>query len=122
MPLMPRWVDMLVGAVVGFTMDIACSSLGIHTMACILLTYLRPLLLAKMVQDPDRVVQDVYADSIGLGQFIRLAIILCLVHHGAVFMLDAWTFHGLGTTLLRWIISSSVSLLIILPYGLTRKS
>lgn len=122
MPLMPRWVDMLVGAVVGFTMDIACSSLGIHTMACILLTYLRPLLLAKMVQDPDRVVQDVYADSIGLGQFIRLAIILCLVHHGAVFMLDAWTFHGLGTTLLRWVISSSVSLLIILPYGLTRKS
>ena len=122
MPLMPRWVDMLMGVIVGLTMDIACSSLGIHTMACILLTYLRPLLIAKMVQDPDRVVQDVYADSIGVSQFIRLAVILCLIHHGAVFMLDAWTWKGIGITLLRWVISSSVSLLIILPYGITRKS
>ncbi len=82
---------MLMGFVVGFIVDMTCSSLGVHTMACVLLTYLRPLLMDKLVQDPDRVVQELCAASIGLGQFIRLAIILCLLHHAIVFIADAWT-------------------------------
>jgi len=122
MPLMPRWVDMFVAFLIGFVMDMVCSSMGIHTAACVLIAYLRPMLLSQMIQDPDRVVQDVCVSSIGLSQYIRLSIVLCMVHHAVVFMMDAGGFAHFGFTFLRWTISSVITLTIVLGYGIMRKS
>ncbi|MBO7501795.1 MAG: rod shape-determining protein MreD [Paludibacteraceae bacterium] len=117
MPLLPRWADMLVAFSLGLVMDMFCSSLGIHTAACVLIAYLRPLLLAKMVQDLDRVTQDVSIESVGLNQFVRLTVVLCLLHHAVVFLLDAGTLSHFWILLLRWMISSAITLLVILGYS-----
>lgn len=121
MPLMPRWLEMLIAALVGLLMDCVCSSLGIHVAACVLMAYLRPLLVAAMVQDAERVVQDITASSIGYGQFIRLAVILCLLHHAVVFTMDAWTLSGLHITFFRWLISSAITLFFLLIYGVNHR-
>ena len=122
MPLLPRWADMLIAFALGFVMDMFCSSLGIHTAACVLIAYLRPLLLAKMVQDPERVMQDVSVDTVGLSQFVRLTVALCLLHHGVVFLMDACTLSHFWILLLRWIISCAVTLFVILGYTTFRKA
>ena len=38
----PRWLEMLIGAVVGLVFDVWCSSLGVNMAACIAFSFLRP--------------------------------------------------------------------------------
>ncbi len=122
MPVMPRWAEVLVGALIGWTMDICCSSAGMHTIACTCLSWLRPMLLERMVQDADRITGDVTHRSIGLSAFVRLTLILCLLHHGMVFMLDAWSIMQIGYTTLRWLLSSAISILFVYAYSTLRAS
>lgn len=120
LPVIPRWAEILIGAAAGFLMDVCCSSAGMHTSACVLLSFLRPMLLTGMVQETERITGAVMMLSIGVSQFVRLALILCLLHHAVVFFLDAWSMPLLGITAIRWIISSAVSLAFILLYGRLR--
>ena len=55
MPItLPLSVDMLIGAAAGFIMDIFCNSMGIHMASCILLMYARRYLLGVIVNDRER--------------------------------------------------------------------
>ena len=119
--VLPRWAELLVGCVVGVLMDICCSTPGVNMAACLLVSYLRPVMLAHLVQDYERIAGEINASSIGVAPFLKLAVILCLVHHAVIFLLDAWTLSTFGLTMLRWIVSSAFSLLFILMYGF-RKS
>jgi rod shape-determining protein MreD len=121
MPVYDRKIEMLIGFTVGLIMDICCSSPGMHTAACTLLAWLRPILLSNLLQDHERLTSQVLADTIGTSQFVRLAVILCLLHHAVVFTLDSWTCLQPLQLLLRWTLSSAVSLLCILAYGIMRK-
>ena len=38
---MPHWVDMLIGLIIGFILDIFCNSLGVHMAACVLIMFLK---------------------------------------------------------------------------------
>ena len=121
MPVLPRWSELLIGALIGVLMDLSCSSAGMHTAACVLLMGLRPVLLEHLVQDYERLTSGVVAATIGISQFVRLAVILCLLHHAVVFAMDAWSISLIGMTALRWAVSVAFSLLVILGYGLLRK-
>ena len=122
MPVYDRRIEMLVGFAVGFVMDIFCSSPGMHTAACVLLCWLRPILLEHLVQDYERLTSSVTAATVGMSQFIRLAVVLCALHHAVVFMMDAWAEFQPLWVMLRWLLSTSFSLLFVLAYGITRKS
>ncbi len=54
MPLtLPRWVDLLIGALVGLTLDAFCNSAGVHMAACTMLMLIRPYLIERMVVDSE---------------------------------------------------------------------
>lgn len=54
-PRLPKWIELFVGAAIGLLMDIWYSSLGIHMAACVAVAFVRPLLLANMMQDVERI-------------------------------------------------------------------
>ena len=117
---LPRWAEMLVAAATGMVMDMICSSPGVHMAACTLIGYLRPLLIHSLVQEPDRLVQDVSSATIGRMEYLKLLALLTLVHHAAVFMLDAWSLNAWWLTLIRIVCSAALTIGLLLTFDRLR--
>lgn len=119
---LPRWLQMLIGAAIGMVMDLFTHAPGIHMAGCVMIAYLRPLLVAGVVQDIDRLKGAVTSDTIGMGNWMRILAILVAVHHIIVFMLEAFTFAHFGFTLLQIILSGVFSYTLILMLEYVRKN
>ena len=109
-------LSMIIGAVAGLVMDIFCNSLGVHMAACILIMFIRPYLIGAIVNDKDRLNEQISLRSIGMEALIKYVVILVLVHHLTVFSLAAWSWSHMGFVLLETLISSIVTILIIIGY------
>ena len=119
---LPRWLQMVIGAAIGMIMDMFTHAPGIHMAACVMVAYLRPLLVERFVQDIDRMKGAVTISAIGSGNYHRLLAVLVVVHHTIVFMLEAFTFSHFGFTLLQIILSSLFSYALILMFEYLRKN
>ena len=118
MPItLPHSADMLIGAAAGLIMDVFCNSLGIHMAACILLMFIRPYLLGGIVNDKDRLNEQITLRTLGWEAMIKYVAILVVIHHLTVFSLAAWSWAHMGFVLLETIVSSIVTILIIIGYN-----
>jgi len=114
---LPHSVDMLIGAAAGLVMDVFCNSLGIHMAACVLLMLIRPYLLGVIVNDKDRLNEQINLRTIGLEALVRYTVILVLVHHLTVFSLAAWSWNHMSFALIETAVSSAVTILVVLGYN-----
>lgn len=118
MPItLPHTMDMFIGAAAGMIMDIFCNSLGIHTAACILLMFIRPYLLGWIVNDKDRLNEQISVRAIGMEAMIKYVVILVVIHHLTVFILAAWSWSHIGFVLLETLISSLITFSVIIGYN-----
>jgi rod shape-determining protein MreD len=121
MPItLPHSVDMIIGAIIGLVMDVFCNSLGIHTAACVLLMFIRPYLIGVIVNDKDRLNEQITLRAIGMEAMIKYVIILVLIHHLTVFALGAWSWNHIGFVLLETLVSSLITISIIIGYNALR--
>ena len=121
MPItLPHNVDMLIGALVGLVMDVFCNSLGVHTAACILVMFIRPYLIGALVNDKDRLNEQIGLRSIGMEAILRYVVIMVIIHHLMVFALAAWSWSHIGFVLLETLVSSLVTILIIIGYNILK--
>lgn len=117
---LPHSVDMLIGAAVGIIMDIFCNSLGVHTSACVLVMFIRPYLLGGIVNDKDRLNEQICLRTIGTSAMIKYLVMLIIIHHFTVFMLSAWSWTHIGWVLAETIVSSLVSFIILFGYNILK--
>ena len=121
MPItLPHSVDMIIGAIIGLVMDVFCNSLGIHTAACVLLMFIRPYLIGVIVNDKDRLNEQITLRAIGMEAMIKYVIILVLIHHLTVFALGAWSWNHIGFVLLETLVSSLITISVIIGYNALR--
>ena len=121
MPItLPHSVDMVIGALVGLVMDVFCNSPGIHTASCILIMFIRPYLIGAIVNDKDRLNEQISLRAIGMEAMLKYTVILVLIHHFVVFSLAAWSWHYIGFVLLETLVSSIVTISIIIGYNALR--
>lgn len=118
---LPKWADLLIGAALGFTMDIFCNSLGIHMAACTMICYLRRPIIQNLLMDYDRLTGEINSSSLGLQNFIKYVIVLVSIHHSMVFLLNAWSLGHLWWTILTIMVSALFSIGMILGYDYIRK-
>ena len=116
----PRWLEMLIGAVVGLVFDVWCSSLGVNMAACIAFSFLRPILLGNVLQDVERVKGEVCSRSIGRIEYVKCLVFLVLTHHLMVFALEAWSWSNWWMVLVQTLISSVLTILIIVGYDILK--
>lgn len=119
---LPRWLQMLIGAAIGMVMDLFTHAPGIHMAGCVMMAYLRPLLVSGVVQDIDRMKGAVTSATIGMGNWLRIVAIMVAVHHTIVFLLEAFTFAHFGYTLLQIILSGIFSYAMLLMHEYLRKN
>ena len=112
--------DMMIGAVVGLIMDIFCNSLGVHTAACIFVMFIRPYLIGAIVNDKDRLNEQISLRALGMEALLRYVVILVVVHHFIVFLLAAWSWSHIGFVLMETIVSSLITISVIIGYNALR--
>lgn len=112
--------DMIIGAVVGLIMDTFCNSMGIHTAACIFIMFIRPYLIGAIVNDKDRLNEQISLRSLGMEALLRYVVILVVIHHLIVFLLAAWNWAHIGFVLVETLVSSLVTISIIIGYNSLR--
>lgn len=121
MPItLPHNMDMLIGALAGLIMDVCCNSLGVHISVCVLIMFARPYLVGVLVNDKDRLNEQISIRSLGMEAMVKYVCILVVVHHFLIFLLGAWSWHHIGFVLLATLVSSLITILIILGYNVLR--
>lgn len=81
---------LFMGFGVGLLADLFYDSIGMHAFACVLLVYCRPILLKRMLPTSTQEIDFKPTwRSMGVRNFTAYALVLILVHHGALFSWDA---------------------------------
>lgn len=114
---MPRGWQMIIAFLLGFVLDSFRHQPGFHTAACVLIAYLRPFLVNLLIphEGADANYEEPSAKSLGgyMRYFIFITI-LTIVHHGWLFLLEAWQFGNIWYFLIKTILSTVVSLALII--------
>jgi rod shape-determining protein MreD len=111
-----KW-QMLLAFLLGFTLDSFRHQPGFHAAACVLIAYLRPLLVKLLIPQEGADTNYEEPSPQSLGGFMRYFIfvtILTVAHHAWLFLLEAWQFGNIWYFLIKTILSTAISLLIIL--------
>ena len=105
---------MLIGFATGFVTDVFYNTMGIHTAACVLITYLRPALLRFLTPRGgyDSSVQPTLK-SMGLEWFLIYSAVFILIHHIALFYIEAFELSLFFFTLGKVIMSTIFTLIIL---------
>ena len=82
--------------------------------------FIRPYLIGAIVNDKDRLNEQISLHAIGMEAMIKYVVILVLVHHVTVFALGAWSWHHVGFVILETLVSSAVTILVIMGYNVLR--
>ena len=113
--IIPGWILLLLGFILGLVIDISCSTPGMHTSATLSMAFIRPYLLSSIIPRDDYQPNAQPApDTFGLAWFIKYAIIMVLVHHIFLFFIEEFSFQSFFATILKIILSSLFSLLLIM--------
>ncbi len=113
----PRWLVLLLGFLLGITIDFGYNSLGVHTSAAVFTAFMRSPVLGLLEPrggynlnvSPTKV-------RMNWGWFIQYVSILLAIHLFIYFSVEAFTFYYLGT-IVRETVSSflgSISIILIL--------
>lgn len=110
----PRWLLLVSGFLLGLSIDIFSNTLGLHASATLFMAFLRPYVL-RIISPRDGYETGTYPRVFyyGITWFLQYAIILVFAHHLFLFYLEVFRLSEFFRTLLRVILSSSFSILII---------
>lgn len=117
----PRWLELILGFVLGLTIDVFSNTLGLHAFCCVFVSYLRPYLIQLFVNEEDRKSGMTPSLSLfGWNTYLKISGILLLVQHFLLFSLEMFSFVGWWQTLLRILLSSLFCLIFILLVELVK--
>lgn len=108
---------MIIAFILGFTMDSFLHHYGFFSSASVLIAYLRPFLINLFI--PQEGAETNYEEpSIksmgGVLPYLIFTGVLTFIHHGWLFLLEAWQFGDLWYFFIKTILSTIVTLLLIL--------
>lgn len=118
---LPRWVELLIGAAVGLVMDAICSTAGVHMAACVAVSYFRPLMISRLVQDVNRIGSQICSSTLGNWQFTALSGVMIILHHTLVMLLEAWSVAHLGWLIMSILLSSLMTFVLVFLYDRTQR-
>ena len=111
----PGYVLLGVSFLLGISIDIFSNTPGIHSGATVLLGFLRPG-IAELISSREIIEKGNTPNmkQLGFASFLKYTVIAVVVHHLFLFYAEAFSFGGFFHTLLRCILSSIFSIVIIL--------
>lgn len=113
---MGRRTVMLLAFAIGFSLDCFTKTYGLHTAPCVLIAYLRPFLINLLIthEGAESNYNEPSFKSMGFTPYFIYVAILTLIHHSLLFFLQELETGGFLYFILKTLLSSAVSLLLIL--------
>lgn len=110
----PGWALLMLGFVLGLSVDIFSETIGMHTAATVFMAYMRPLALS-LVSPRDGYESGSFPRVYyyGIRWFLQYTLILVFAHHTVLFLMELFRMQDLIHVLLRILLSTIVSLTII---------
>ena len=112
-----RTAQMLIAFALGFTLDSFRHNPGFHAAACVMIAYFRPFLINILIpqEGADSNYEEPSARSMGgFMPYLVYAGVLTFIHHGWLFLLEAWQFGNFWYFLVKTLLSTAISLLLII--------
>jgi len=120
----PGWLLLLSAFFLGASMDIINNTPGMHTMASLLLAFVRPYLLNLFSpREGYETASSPRLLQMGFSWFLRYTVVLVFIHHLLLFFLEAFTLSNFFFTFLRVILSTilTVSTIVLSQFFIFRK-
>jgi rod shape-determining protein MreD len=114
----PVWALLLIGFVLGTTVDTFMNTAGMHACATILIAYLRTNVLSALLPRnlSEYTNQHPSIKSMGWMPFLVYSTFLILLHHFVFFTIELWNFSNFGFLLLKVLAASVTSMLFVIVY------
>lgn len=109
-----RKTSMVFALIIGLIIDSFNNTPGVHAASTLLVAFLRNPLINAVADVEEGSNPRPSIRSFGISKFLKYTIILLLIHHTSLFMLEVFSFHNFGITLLRIIVNTVISSIIIL--------
>ena len=111
----PKWILLIVAFLLGLGVDIFTNTIGLNAAACVMMAFARPLVISAISSGPESLLGDTPSlRNQGVKWFLYYAVILILIHHFALFYLEIFRFNEFMATLVRVLLSSAFTLLLVL--------
>lgn len=102
----PRYLLLILGFVLGLTVDVFSNTPGIHASATVFMALIRPYFInSANLEDSEKVMSPTLM-NLGFASFVKYAGLLILFHHLFLFYIEIFSFHAFFQTFLRSIFSS----------------
>ncbi len=111
----PKWQLLVLGFVLGLTIDLFTGTPGLHAGATTLLAFCRPAII-RLVSGNQKFenIQEPNLGQLDGMWFFRYVLCLVFIHHFALFFLESFSFRLIGQVLLRILLSVPVSIFLIM--------
>lgn len=120
----PKWALLFIAFLLGITIDLFYDTAGMHAAACVFIGYIRPGVL-KLFSPRDGYESGTQPtiQYLGVPWFLSYSAIIVVIHHLILFFMEIFRFSEFFSTLLRVIVSSIFTLILIVvsQYLFTRK-
>lgn len=113
---MGRRTIMVLAFALGFSLDCFTKTYGLHAAPCVLIAYLRPFLINLLIsqEGAESNYNEPSFKSMGFAPYFTYVAILTLLHHSLLFFLEALQTGGYLYFILKSLLSSAISILLIL--------
>ena len=111
----PRIPLLILGFLLGLSLDYFTMTMGLHAAACTLVAYVRPFVINVLI--PKDTSEFNYREpsprAMGWAPFSIYVLVLTMFHHGYLYFLELLQFGGFLAFLLRVLASTGISMLLI---------
>lgn len=117
---MPRPALMLLALLMGLGMDMFMNTMGMHAAACVFIAYLRPFIINVLSPQGgfETTQKTPSMTSMGVSQFLTYIAILVTLHNLVYFPLEVFSFASIFYLLLKILLSTAASIVLIVLYEL----
>lgn len=117
---LPRPALMLMALLMGLGMDMFMNTMGMHAAACVFIAYLRPFIINVLSPQGgfETTQKTPSMTSMGVSQFLTYIGILVFLHNLVYFPLEVFSFTSFFYLLLKIVLSTAASVLLIVLYEL----
>ncbi len=111
----PKGYLYIIAFLLGASIDIFTQTPGMHAFATLTMSFFRTSLFKLFAPHDDNYEQIIPSmNSFGVNHFIYYASMMVLIHHIALFTIDAFSFHHFAYTLLLILTNTIATLLLLL--------
>ena len=116
----PAYLLLILSFGMGITMDVFTGQMGLNTAAIVFMAFMRPTILRSVTSKRDyEPGVNPRINDLGMQWFLTYVILMTIIHHFALFFMESLSFHEFWQTILRILLSTFFTVLVIVFTELT---